>query len=80
MRWVILDLGELPCLIDVSKLNPGPSGDDADTVGQLAMSDQLVRRQCALGLVDIGPLSELPDKTSLLHWRAYSASRRQEQS
>jgi hypothetical protein len=24
------------------------------------MSDQLVRRQCALGLVDIGPLSELP--------------------
>jgi hypothetical protein len=34
MRWVILDLGELPCLIDVSKLNPGPSGDDADAVGQ----------------------------------------------
>jgi tellurite resistance protein len=34
----------------------------------LAMSDQLVRRQCALGLVDIGP--ELPDKTGLLHWRA----------
>jgi tellurite resistance protein len=24
------------------------------------MSDQLVRRQCALGLVDIGPLSKLP--------------------
>jgi hypothetical protein len=46
----------------------------------LAMSDHLVRRQCALGLVDIGPLSELPDKTSLLHWRAYSASRKQEQS
>jgi hypothetical protein len=34
MRWVILDLGELPCLIDVSKLNPGPSGEDADAVGQ----------------------------------------------
>jgi len=33
-RWVILDLGELPCLIDVSKLNPGPSGEDADAVGQ----------------------------------------------
>src|SRR5262245_13374802 len=30
MRWVILDLGELPCLIDVSKLNPGPSGEDAE--------------------------------------------------
>ena len=29
-----LDLGELPCLIDVSKLNPGPSGEDADAVGQ----------------------------------------------
>jgi hypothetical protein len=38
----------------------------------LAMSDQLVRRQCALGLVDIGPLFELPDKTGLLHWRAYT--------
>jgi hypothetical protein len=38
----------------------------------LAMSDQLVRRQCALGLVDIGPLSELPDKTGLLHWRGYT--------
>ena len=34
MRWVILDLGELLCLIDVSKLNPGPSGEDADSVGQ----------------------------------------------
>jgi len=34
MRWVILDLGELPCLIDISKLNPGPSGEDADAVGQ----------------------------------------------
>jgi hypothetical protein len=34
MRWVILDLGELLCLIDVSKLNPGPSGEDADAVGQ----------------------------------------------
>ena len=34
MRWVILDLGELPCLIDVSKLNPGPSGEDANAVGQ----------------------------------------------
>ena len=34
MRWVILDLGELPCLIDVGKLNPGPSGEDADAVGQ----------------------------------------------
>ena len=34
MRWVILDLGELPYLIDVSKLNPGPSGEDADAVGQ----------------------------------------------
>src|SRR5262249_41329106 len=33
MRWVILDLGELPCLVDVSKLNPGPSGEDADAVG-----------------------------------------------
>jgi tellurite resistance protein len=26
------------------------------------MSDHLVRRPCALGLVDIGPQSELPDK------------------
>jgi len=34
MRWVILDLDELLCLIDVSKLNPGPSGGDADAVGQ----------------------------------------------
>jgi hypothetical protein len=34
MRWVILDPGELPCLINVSKLNPGPSGEDADAVGQ----------------------------------------------
>ena len=34
MRWVILDLGELPYLIDVSELNPGPSGEDADAVGQ----------------------------------------------
>ena len=34
MRWLILDLGELPCLIDISKLNPGPSGEDADAVGQ----------------------------------------------
>ena len=34
MRYVILDLGELPCLIDISKLNPGPSGEDADAVGQ----------------------------------------------
>jgi hypothetical protein len=34
MRWVILDLRELPCLIDASKLNPGPSGEDADAVGQ----------------------------------------------
>ena len=24
MRWVILDLGELPCLIDVSKIESGP--------------------------------------------------------
>jgi hypothetical protein len=30
---MILDLGELPCLIDVSKLNPGPSGEDTDAVG-----------------------------------------------
>src|SRR5215813_13419568 len=30
MRRAILDLGELPCVIDVSKLNPGPSGEDAD--------------------------------------------------
>jgi len=29
-HWVILDLRELPCLMDVSKLNPGPSGEDAD--------------------------------------------------
>jgi len=34
MRCVVLDLGELPCLMDVSKLNPGPSGEDADAVGQ----------------------------------------------
>ena len=34
MRWVILDLGELSYLLDVSKLNPGPSGEDADAVGQ----------------------------------------------
>ena len=34
MRWMILDVGELPGLIDVSKLNPGPSGEDADAVGQ----------------------------------------------
>jgi len=34
MRREILDLGELPCLIDVSKANPGPSGEDADVVGQ----------------------------------------------
>src|SRR5262249_60655088 len=33
------------------------------------MSDHLVRRPCALRLVDIGPLSELPIKTGLLHWR-----------
>ena len=33
MRWLILDLGKLLCLIDVSKLNPGPSGEDADAVG-----------------------------------------------
>jgi hypothetical protein len=25
MRWLILDLGELPCLINLSKLNQGPS-------------------------------------------------------
>jgi hypothetical protein len=30
MRWVILDLGELPCLMEVTKLNPGPSGEDAE--------------------------------------------------
>jgi hypothetical protein len=30
MRWVILDLGELSCLIDVIKLYPGPSGEDAE--------------------------------------------------
>jgi len=30
MRRAILDLGELPFLMDVSKLNPGPSGEDAD--------------------------------------------------
>jgi hypothetical protein len=34
MRWTILDLGEMSCLIDVSKLNPGPSGEDADAIGQ----------------------------------------------
>jgi len=34
IRWLILDLGKLLCLIDVSKLNPGPSGEDADAVGQ----------------------------------------------
>jgi hypothetical protein len=28
--WVILDFSELPRLMDVSKLNPGPSGEDAD--------------------------------------------------
>ena len=33
MRWLILDLGKLLGLIDVSKLNPGPSGEDADAVG-----------------------------------------------
>ena len=72
MRWVILDLGELPCLIDVSKLNPGPSGEDADAVGQ----PRDVGSPCAsaLGLVDIGALSELSrQKTGLLHWRARSA-------
>src|SRR5262245_29568769 len=41
MRWVILDLGELPSLIDVSKLNPGPSGEDATRSVNLAMSDRL---------------------------------------
>jgi hypothetical protein len=30
IRWVILDLGELPCLIEFTKLNPGPSGEDAE--------------------------------------------------
>src|SRR5262249_54195920 len=29
-RPAIPALGELPCLMDVSKLNPGPSGEDAD--------------------------------------------------
>ena len=35
MRWVILDFGELPRLGRQSiNLNPGPSGEDADAVGQ----------------------------------------------
>ena len=42
-RWLILDLGELPCLINLSKLNPGPSGEDSDTVGQ----PRDVRSSCA---------------------------------
>jgi len=80
MRWVILDLGELPCLIDVSKLNPGPSGEDADAGrSNLAMSDRLVRRQCALGLVDIGALSELPRQKPVCSTCAHAARREKQE-
>ena len=58
MRWVTLDLGELPCLMDISKLNPGPSGEDADAFGQprdvgspvLAVALEMTR--VSLGLTD----------------------------
>ena len=73
MRWVILDFGEAPCLIDVSKLNPGPSGEDADAVGQ----PRDVGSPCAsaLGLVDIGALFELPRQKPVCATGAHAALR-----
>src|SRR5262249_2742017 len=60
MRWVLLDLGELPCLMDISKLNPGPSGEDADAVGQPRDVGSPCSAPVRAGMVDIGALSELP--------------------
>ena len=65
IRWLILDLGKLLCLIDVSKLNPGPSGEDADAVGQ----PRDVGSPCASARQDwstSGLYLNSPDKTGLL--------------
>jgi hypothetical protein len=73
MRWVILDLGELSCLIGINKLNPGPSGEDADAVGQ----PRDVGSPCAsaLGRVDIGALPELPRQKPVCSTGAHTAHR-----
>jgi hypothetical protein len=69
MRWVILDLGELPCLIDVSKLNPGPSGEDADSVGQ---PRDVGSPRAGFRLVDIRGLPEPPDKNPVCFTGAHA--------
>src|SRR5262249_1449862 len=73
LRWVILDLGELPCLIEVSKLNPGPSGEDAErgrSTSRCRITLALVRARTGRHR---GFIRTPPTKTGLLHWRARSA-------